>query len=393
MSISVLVLHERWPGATGLSAYHALLRAGVSVHSITEADVIPLQWRSIGTRVAGRLLRPLAVREFNERLLALASQLRPDLFLAFKGQFVLAKSLRTLRASGIRCVNVYPDVSFTVHGPYLEASLPEYDWIFTTKTFGIGDMRTRLGIQRASVLAHAFDREIHRPRLPTAAEAERLDSEVSFIGTWSPAKEVLLEALLRAVPEIRMRVFGSQWERVAGGSRLLGKFAGYPVVGTEYAIAIGCSRVNLGLLSERRTGASDGDQITSRTFHIPAAGGCLLHQRTWELGEVLREGQDCEAFEGPDELAEKVVALLADDGRRQSLARSGLQRVRSGHSWDHRIRQLVRRLQLEGAVGKDAMAAWPTLEETGADGSAGTGFGEGLSGNLSNAGQANSERS
>ena len=363
MAISLLVLHERWPGATGLSAYHALLRAGASAHSVTEAETIPLGWGSTGMRTVGRLVRPGAVQEFNTQLLARAFQLRPDLFLAFKGTFVHANTVRALRARGIRCVNFYPDVSFTVHGPYLAASLREYDWVFTTKTFGAGDLRDRLGIRRVSVLAHAFDPEIHRPRQPTAAEEERLGCDASFVGTWSPAKQTLLEALLRAAPGIRLRVFGSQWERVSRSSPLARCCAGHTVTGVEYAIAINCSRINFGLLSERRPGASDGDKITSRTFHIPAAGGCLLHQRTAELQEVLQEGLDCEAFEGVDELADKIVGLLADDARRRAIAESGLLRVRSAHSWDHRIRQLVGRLQLEGVIERDAMDGWNALGE------------------------------
>lgn len=363
MPLSVLVLHERWPGATGLSAVNALRRAGASVHSATEAETIPLNWQSTTLRVAGRALRALAVREFNAQLLGRARLLEADLLLVFKGPFVQAQTLRALRAEGMRCVNFYPDVSFSVHGPYLEDSLREYDWVFSTKSFGIADLRNRLGIRSASVLQHAFDPEIHRPTPPNAREERRFRCDVSFIGTWSPAKQRLLEAVDAGLPDCTIRVFGSQWERAGQSSRIARIWGGHPVSGTEYAVAIGCARVNLGLLSERRPGASDGDRITSRTFHIPAAGGCLLHQRTDELTQVLREGIDCEAFDGAEELIHKIELLLQNEPRRKDIAANGLARVRAAHSWDHRIRQMMERLQHEGVVETRTMDGWPPVSE------------------------------
>ena len=331
------------------------------MHSLAEAETIPLNWQSTALRAAGRALRGFAVREFNAHLLRRARQLQPDLFLVFKGSFVQAHTLRALRADGIRCVSFYPDVSFTVHGPYLEDALREHDWVFTTKTFGIADLRDCLGVHRASVLNHAFDPDVHRPTRPTASDEKRFRCDVSFIGTWSPAKQRLLEAVGEGLPGASVRIFGSQWERAGRGSGLGRHWAGHAVSGAEYAIAIGCSRVNLGLLSERRPGASDGDQITSRTFHIPAAGGCLLHQRTNELAEIFREGIDCEAFQGADELIRKIRALLGDETRRRQIAENGLARVRSAHSWDHRIRQLMEKLRREGLLDAGAMEDWPPV--------------------------------
>ena len=87
-----------------------------------------------------------------------------------------------------------------------------------------------------------------------------------------------------------------------------------PVVGLSFATAISCSKINLGLLSERVSGASSGDLITSRTFHIPACGGLLLHERTPDLLQVFREGESCACFDGADEMIDKIDALLAAGG-------------------------------------------------------------------------------
>lgn len=312
--------------------------------SMTEAEVVPLRWGSLGLKALARVIRRVAVREFNAQLINACARADANLLLVFKGMFVEARSLRTLRQRGICCVCFYPDVSFTAHGPYLEEALAEYDWVFTTKTFGLEDLRQRLGVTRASVLRHAFDPEIHREWAIHEREQSRLGADVSFIGTWSPKKEALLTAVAEELSEHRLKVFGAQWEAAARRGPLRRAIAGYGVTGPAYAAAIAAAKVNLGLLSEQRPGASGGDAITSRTFHIPAAGGFLLHERTDELGEVLEEGVECEAFEGEAELIEKIEAALADEGKRAAIAERGMARVWAGHSWDHRIREMLAKL-------------------------------------------------
>ena len=206
----VIVVRENWLGCTGLSAFDAFLRLGTSVSSLTESEYVPSNWRFFPMRVLGKLQRRWAVREFNKALLDEVERRCPDLVLVFKGTYIEAETIRSIRRLGAKAYCFYPDVSFRTHGPYLCDALPEYDWIFTTKTFGLLDMRAQLGITRASFLPHAFDIRVHRPRVPTASEAEMFNCDVSFIGTWSPKKEELLTELVVADPQLRVRVWGNQ---------------------------------------------------------------------------------------------------------------------------------------------------------------------------------------
>ena len=59
-----------------------------------------------------------------------------------------------------------------------------------------------------------------------------------------------------------------------------------------------------------RKGASSGDLITARTFHIPACGGFMLHERTAEVREFFDEGRECAMFEGAAEMVAKVGYYL-----------------------------------------------------------------------------------
>jgi spore maturation protein CgeB len=290
-------------------------------------------------RALGRLVRGRAVREFNEELLRAARRTRPELLLAFKGTFVRAHTLHALRERGIRSYCFSPDVSARTHGAYLPDALAAYDLVLTTKRFGLTDLAA-LGVQRVELLHHAFDPDLHRPVPLSADDLERYGCAVSFIGTWSPKKERYLRALRQARPEIAMRIWGAQWDR-ARSRELRDVIARHTVDGEEYVRAIRASTINIALLSERRSGASAGDQVTSRTFHIPAAGGFMLHERTSELLALLREGDEVACFDGEAELTESVGRWLANPAGRERIAHAGSDTVRQAHGWDTRVQELL----------------------------------------------------
>src|SRR5690606_27159736 len=104
--------------------------------------------------------------------------------------------------------------------------------------------------------------------------------------------------------------------------------------------AIVGSAVNLGLLSEQRPGASSGDQVTSRTFHIPATGGFMLHERTGELLSVFQEGESVACFGDLGELTSALAHFLREPERRARIAAAAKRVVESAHSWDHRIQEI-----------------------------------------------------
>lgn len=336
-----IVVCDQWLGSNGYAGMKALRRAGWSVLVVPEWESVPVRWTSPLMRVIGRAIRPLAVREFNRLLITQAIRTTPDLLLVFKGMFIQAAALKRLRMLGTRLLCFYPDVSFRTHGPYLPAALPEYDWIFTTKSFGVKDLQDQLGVNRASVVRHAFDPDLHRPTAPSTDDLKRYGCDVSFIGTWSPKKERILQELRARLPSLQMRIWGEQWATRARSTQLDEVIQRRGVEGEEYVRAIASSKINLAILSERRLGASSGDLLTSRTFHIPACGGFMLHERTAELLDVLHEPSEVACFDNVDEMVAKIEYFLGEDAARRGIAVRGRERIRAAHSWDQRVREIL----------------------------------------------------
>ena len=339
-----MVVCEHRLGSNAFAMMKALRRQpGWDVTDFCDKEYVPLRWRRCWLKLLGRLIRPFAAREFNDLILATARQQPPDLFLVFKGTYVFGATLRELQSMGAKTYCVYPDVSFRVHGPYIPEALPCYDWVFTTKPFGVRDMREHLGVTRSSVILHAADPDLHRPTPLSEAEQDTFACDASFIGTWSPKKALLLTRVAQALPDIRLRIWGSQWGRERANDVLRDAIVGRPAFGVDYAKALGASKINIAILSEARVGASSGDTTTSRTFHIPASGGFMLHERTDDLLEIFSEGTHMGCFDGAEELAEKIAYYLEleHEDERRRIAAAGQAETAGKHTWDQRIGEVL----------------------------------------------------
>jgi len=337
-----MVVCDQWLGSDGYAGMKALRRAGWDVHVIPEWEYVPVRWRSRSMKALGRALRSAAERELHHEIILQAHRLTPEFLLVFKGRFITPGTIATLRGMGVRCYNFYPDVSFRAHGPHLPRTLIEYDWIFTTKSFGLADMRQQLGVTRASVLMFAFDPDLHHPMQLSERDRQTYSADVSYIGTWSPKKERLLAEVVRRHPTLRVRIWGEQWHKVTKPDEIFRRsITGREVVGAEFVKAICASKINLSIMSEKRVGSSSGDQVATRTFSVPACGGFVIHERTDEVLQLFKENEEIVCYDSIDDLISKIDLYVADDQRRSAVAARGQAVVRARHSWDKRIGEIL----------------------------------------------------
>lgn len=346
--LRILAVADLWQGSDGYAYIRALRRLGHSVRVVPSEHFVPADWERLPFRALRRLLSPLFVREYTTALIKAAQEMQPHLFFVFKGRYVSAQAVSAIRNLGVTAINFYPDVSFLAHGSYLPQALPLYDWIFQTKTFGINDLVQQLNVRHSSFLQPSFDPEVHYPVTLTAVEQEQLAADVCFIGTWSPNKQKWLEAIAQRLPNIKLRVWGSQW--TGRSPHLANAIEGRHILGLEYTKAIAASKINLGLLSEVRRGASSGDLITARTFQIPGTGAFMLHQRTSELALYFTEGQECACFTEAEELIERITYFLAHPVERQRIADNGRRRaLESGYAVECQAARIIAKtLELRG---------------------------------------------
>ena len=340
----ILAIGPLWRGSNAGGLFKAISRKGCLIEIVDEFYSISLQTFSKFTKICERIIRPLQVNNYNNIIRKKIDVFQPDIVFVYKGTFVSPEVLIYAKSKGCKLVLFYPDVSVTAHGGNIPKCIPLYDLIFTTKTFGISDMEKAFGVTNTRFLPHGFDPEIHRKLQISEQDRMNFSCDASFIGTWSPKKEKWLGLLKEKCPDINLKIWGNQWDR-SSTPILTTSIQGYPVVGDLYAVAIQCSKINLGILSEIVVGASSGDLITSRTFHITGAYGFLLHERNEE--SVLYYEEDVEAgfFDGPDELAQQVNRFLTDDALRNKIQEAGYKRAQLEYSLDNRAEQVISGMQ------------------------------------------------
>jgi spore maturation protein CgeB len=329
-----------WRGSNAGGLFRALSRQGCLIEVTDEFYFISLQTRRKLTKVFERLIRPLQTDEYNTAIIKKIDVFQPDVLFIYKGTFVRPETLEYARKKNCLLALFYPDVSMTAHGPNIPKAIPLYDLIFTTKTFGIRDMEAKYGVSSAHFIPHGFDPEIHRKIVISEKDHQKFGCEVSFIGTWSPKKEAWLTILKQRCPDINLRIWGEQWFK--SKSALIKEcIQNTAVLGDLYAIAIQCSKINLGILSEQVAGSSSGDLITSRTFHIPGSTGFMLHERNEESVLYFEENKEAGFFNGPEEMAAQVSYFLKNAEIRESIEQSGYQRALRDHSLDERAKLVM----------------------------------------------------
>lgn len=344
--LKILCIGNQWRGANDGALFRAFSRLGHVISTADHMNFMPTGLGRISAKIVNRLASPFFIRGFNDHIIHLYNLLKPDLVVVYKGNYLFGETLEKIGSTGTPIICVFPDVSMFAHGPYIPQCIPFYRHIFTTKSFGISDLKTAFNFGNATYLPHGFDPEIHRTLHFDQSRFKEFDCDASFIGTFSPKKEAILSAIQTGLPDLNLKIWGSHWNR-ASNPAIKKPIQATQIIGDMYAIGIQSSRINIAILSERVRGASSGDQITSRTFHIPGAGGFMIHERTDELLNFFSEDEHMACFADADELKSKIDFFRRRPDLREKLAKTGQAHAQKFHSIDQRAAFILDTLQNE----------------------------------------------
>ncbi|HZC46630.1 MAG TPA: glycosyltransferase, partial [Candidatus Acidoferrum sp.] len=304
---------------------------------IDEANFIKSS-RSIAERIADRVAgRPLSgYQQLNRALIENAAAFLPDVILIGKGRWFTPATLEAARrASGATIVNWATDDPFNSadNSRELLDSIPLYDLYVCTKKEIMNDVR-RVGCANVAYVRFGYKPDVHFPEAPaTAEERERFVCDVMFVGGCDPHRIAYFEALIRAIPEIKLHLYGMYWERV----RTLRPYARGFAVAREYRLAVNGAKIAVNLV--RR---ANRDDHVMRTFEIPACGGFMLTERSATHDELFSEDNEAAFFSLPDELVAKVRTYLGRDQDRAGIAAAGHRKITQGrHTYGDRLTEII----------------------------------------------------
>jgi spore maturation protein CgeB len=314
------------------------------------------QWRCAGS----------IVDFLNGEVLKGVNGFTPDLVWAEKQEYLEPETYLTLKKTGAKLLHFTPDPYFSLpwkRTRLMDESLPIFDYLVTSKSYEM-DEYSKLPA-KILYMPLAFGEYAHRPMVPASmAQFRKYESDVSFLGGWEPRREVLMDAIVRNIPDVNLKIWGYGWDHLGDGRvtprrafamrrnsggqpyvvkknpALASAVQGNEVYADEYAWAISSARISLGFLR-----IICPDQHTTRTFEIPACGSMMLADRTEEHQSFFEEGRDAEFFASEDEMLDKIRYYLANEEERLRIARNGYERsFRDGYSYTARMKKVLAEL-------------------------------------------------
>lgn len=184
-----------------------------------------------------------------------------------------------------------------------------------------GAKNVMLTVRTADTISHAL-------RRLDEDEKQHWRSEVSFLGTWMADRGKFLAELIDA--GVPLAIYGNSWNRAPEWSKIRPFWKGPNLEGDDYAKAIQCSKICIGLLS-----VENRDLHTTRSLEIPRLGSLFCAQRTSEHEALYVDGVEAVFWSSAEECAARCRSLLADENLRSQIARQGHERaLRDRHSND-----------------------------------------------------------
>jgi spore maturation protein CgeB len=323
-SLSILYLGPI--SGTCLDRANALRRLGHRVEHMDLRLLLPkTQWVDrITWHLGGNLLAPLLLSRLENEL----NNKRFDLCYVDGGEWVTPKVISIIRRYAKKIINYNIDDPLGPRdGARFKAyrqSLPHYYLNAVVRNENL----TEAYDLRANCVVRVYrsaDEVSHAPRQLSEKDHHIWDSEVLFLGSWFPERSpFLLDLISRGVP---LTIRGPNWHKAPEWLKLKNHWRGGSIGGDDYAKAIQCAKVNLGLLSKENR-----DLHTTRSLEIPALGGLMCAERTSEHTTMYVEGKEALFWKDAEECAAMCHFALSDEHRRKEIAEAGHQRVKSnGH--------------------------------------------------------------
>jgi spore maturation protein CgeB len=324
---------------TSLDRAQALRRLGHRVEHIDLRRLLPQSpwvWR-ITWRLGGHILSPWILRVLPGAL----KNARFDLCVVDSGEWVTPRVIKLLRQHAGKIANYNIDdplgMRDLARSKAYRQSIPYYDLCVVVRAENVAEAQ-RLGAKSVMRVYRSSDEITHEPRIPTEADKAHWNADVLFLGTWFPERGPFLVELAKLGVPLTIR--GANWNKAPEWRILQPYWKGGPLQGDEYALAIQCAKVNLGLLSK-----GNRDLHTTRSLEIPSLGGLLCAERTVEHLDMYVEGEEALFWNDAEECARVCGAVLRDDVRRERIAAAGHARsLKNGHRNENVMRAIVERV-------------------------------------------------
>lgn len=329
-----------WMGYTR----QALERLGHTVRTIHYTSIGIDRLTLSGRRIAASVpmldkglerLRNRWLRRRDARILAAASEFKPELTLVHRGESLAPELLKELkRRTGRPLVAWWGDDPFEYGSGHL---LPLYDTVFMFDRSYLPRLK-EIGVHRAEFLPAAVDPSVYHPRQLSAKEQSRYGCDLALIGWYYPYRGEMVHQLR----EMNLKVWGRGWlsaearQTLNGASRKIlieDRF----VSGPDACKIYNAAKIGLNIHSHQ---THDGG-LNMRVFELAASGCFQLTDAVSGMEEMLEPGKEVAVYRSTEEARSLADHFLKHPEERAAIAARARERVLKQHTYDHRMRSLL----------------------------------------------------
>jgi spore maturation protein CgeB len=317
-SLSVLYLGPN--NGTSLDRANSIRRLGHRLHHIDLRRLLPqTPWmHRVTWKLGGHVFAPWVLKSLPKEL----AGKRYDVCLVDSGEWVTPSIIELLRRHADKVANYVIDDPFgrrdVARFRAYRRSLRHYDLCVVVRPDNAREARDA-GAKRVRRVFMSSDEVTHAPRLLTEEDKVRWATDVLFLGTWFPERGPFLMRLIHLGVPLVIR--GTNWNKAPEWRALRSSWKSGAIIGDDYAKAIQCAKVNIGLLSK-----GNRDLHTTRSLEIPALGGLLCAERTSEHLDMYVEGVEALFWSDAEECAAACRWALGNEEERRKIAAAGQMR-------------------------------------------------------------------
>jgi len=255
---------------------------------------------NVFSKLQRRLLLGPSIERLNSDLFRSIGNLNPDVVFLYRPTVIQRWTIEQSMRSGRKFVSYHNDDPFSdswINSRHYLRLLPAMDVNYVYRPKNIAEVERACGKKGVVLLPYPDDK--HIKRYPGTGKL----FDVVFVGHYEADGRDELLLKLTSLSDIKVGLFGTDWDRSPRWSALQSRFGLIePVRQADYSRVLNSSKIALCFFSKR-----NNDKYTRRTFEIPATGTMLLSEYSAESAAMLSPGKEAVYFNDERELMEAVT--------------------------------------------------------------------------------------
>jgi hypothetical protein len=199
----------------------------------------------------------------------------------------------------------------------------------------------KLGFERSYYMPIGANTKRFKKLEYNASDAEKYSADVSFVGSHTIKRELVLGRLLDC--GFDFKIWGYEWDR-ATDKRFAPLIHGVADNELELVKVYNYSKVNVNITVDQ--GISS---LNMRVFDCMASGGFLISDYKEDFDRLFDAANETVTYRKASELPGLVRYYLDNDEKRKEISKKARRRVLAEHSYMNRVNFILETLEREGA--------------------------------------------